>query len=171
MKLKGIRFRGMLRSIKLKFLNYIDFKYFSTKLGIWIFSALISIAPIVYLEFKELLKKDNFILNLTVILNSVLYSTDLIYSLVTLSTIVLSDVLCNVFIEEKESKGMTYFYCLTHIVTIVFGVLLYALYKTENLKADDVIMLNKCSFIYIVLLSLLSYIHISIIKKEEEQNG
>ncbi len=58
---------------------------------------------------------------------------------------------------------MTYFYCLTHIVTIVFGVLLYALYMTENLKACDVFLINKYSSIYIILLSLLSYIHISII--------
>ena len=145
MKLKSIkfRFRGKLKSIKLKFLTYIDFKYFSTKLVIWIFSALISIAPIVYMGFKKLLKKSDFIFDLAEILNSVLYSTDLIYSLVTLSTIVFSDVLCNAFIEKKESKGMTYFYCLTHIVTIVFGVLLYALYMTENLKACDVFLINK----------------------------
>ena len=154
----------------LSFLTYIDFKYFRTKIGIWIFSALISIAPIVYMGFKEVLKNDQINLNLSVILCCMLGSTDLIYSLVTLSTIVLSDVLSNVFIEGKESKGMTYFYCLIHIVTIVFGVLLYALYKTEDLKGVDIIVMNKWSLIYVVLLSLLSYIHISSIEKVEEYN-
>lgn len=154
----------------LSFLTYIDFKYFRTKLGIWIFSALISVAPIVYMGFKEVLKNDQINLNLSVILFSMLGSTDLIYCLVTLSTIVLSDVLCNAFIEGKESKGLTYFYCLIHIVTIVFGVLLYALYKTEDLKDGDIMVINKWSLIYIVLLSLLSYIHISSIEKVEGQN-
>ena len=93
----------------LSILTYIDYKYFRTKIGIWSFSALISIAPIVYMGFKELIKKDEFILNLSQILNCMLGSTDLIYFLVTLSTIVLSDVLSNVFIEGKESKVMTYF--------------------------------------------------------------
>ena len=124
----------------------------------------------VYMGFKEVLKNDQINLNLSVILCCMLGSTDLIYSLVTLSTIVLSDVLSNVFIEGKESKGMTYFYCLIHIVTIVFGVLLYALYKTEDLKGVDIIVMNKWSLIYIVLLSLLSYIHISSIEKVEEYN-
>lgn len=170
LKSKKLRFRGKLKSIKLKFLTLIDFKYFRTKIEIWIFSALISIAPIIYMGVKELLKKGDSILNSTVISNSVLCSTDLVYSLVTLSTIVVSDVLCSAFIERKESKGLTYFYCLIHILTIIFGVLLYTLYKTEDFKIDDIIAMNKYSLIYIVLLSLLSYIHISSIEKVEEQN-
>lgn len=145
----------------------IDFVYLATKIGIWFFSAMISILPIVFMGIIELPKQDGDILKLSTLYNYILGSTDTIYTLVTMLTIVLADVLCGVFVDGKESKGLLLFCCLTHIITIISGILLYALYKTENVDCDTMIRINKVGFKIVFILSLVSYVNISTSKQRK----
>lgn len=144
-----------------------DFKFLKTKIGIWVFSALISIAPIAFMGIKDLSNQKQ-VLNISKIYDYVISSADIIYSLVTLSTIVLADVLCDIIMEKKENPGMIFLYCLAHIATIVFGVLIYALYKMNEINATNMKAINVGSLYFILILSLLSYLNLATAKIKGE---
>jgi len=142
---------------EIKFLEIIDFDYLSTKIIIWLFSAVVSIAPITFMGLKRISKLD-----FTYIRDYILSSEDVIYSLVTLSTIVLADVLHDITMKHEKRSKWIFIYCLAHILMILFGTLIYAYYKTETLKSNDMMRVNKIFLWIVAILSLLSYINIAI---------
>ncbi len=153
----------------LLFLKSLNYEYILTKMTIWFFSAVISIAPIALMGLRDLLKRENFVIDLGIMYNYIVCSTDLIYCLVTLSTIVLSDIFCSIFMEQKEGKKIELFCCLAHIITIIFGVLIYAFHETEGKDISNMESVNKGWFSFILFLSIISYINIATSEKEKEE--
>ncbi len=153
----------------IRFLDVIDLKYLGTKMAIWVFSAIISLSPIAFDTIIEFSKQDNIILSLSTIYNYILSSTNTVYSLVTLLAMALADALCGVFMDGKESKAWTFIYCLIHISTIVIGVLLYASCKIVKVGFDNMKRTNQVCFSFVFIISLLSYVNISISTKKREK--
>lgn len=142
---------------KIKLLEVVDFDYLFIKIIIWIFSAVVSIAPITFMAFKTIST-----LNFLSISSFILSSEDIIYSLVTLSTIVLADVLHDITMKQEKGSKLIFTYCLAHILMILFGTLIYANYKTKTVKSNDMMRVNKIFLWVVAILSLLSYINIAI---------
>ncbi len=152
--------------------DIIDINCLFIKIGIWMFTALISIAPIIFIGFMELSKSDNIIFSFKTIYSYVISSDDIIYTLVTLSTMVLADVWSDIIMNKKKHGFFVLCYCLLHILAIVFCTLVYAFFKTENICYNNMVSINRIGICFVTLLSLLSYINIAINKKEikEETN-
>lgn len=148
-----------------QFWKSLNYEYVLTKMSIWFFSAIISIAPIALMGFKDLSKKGDFAISAETMFNYVVCSTDLIYCLVTLSTIVLSDIFCSIFIEQNEGKKIGLICCLAHIITIIFGVLIYAFHETEGKGISNMKSVNRSWFLFILFLSIISYINIATSKE------
>lgn len=155
-------------------LRYIDVKYLVNKIAIFVFSGLISIAPIFFVGLEELGSKTEGVsqsvdtiekvVGIKELFGYIHSSTDFVYALVSLSTIVLADVL-----GSKKDEGTWKFVLgLFHILSVVFGILIYAHYKTHNVGAGTVEMLNWICFIVVLILSFLSYINLAIVEKREE---
>ena len=151
-----------------QFWKSLNYEYVLTKMSIWFFSAIISIAPIALMGFKDLSKNNDFAISVEIMYNYVVCSTDLIYCLVTLSTIVLSDIFCSIFIEQNEGKKIELICCLAHIITIIFGVLIYAFHETEGKGISNMESVNRIWFLFILFLSIISYINIATYKEAKE---
>lgn len=143
--------------------RYIDIKFLVKKIAIFIFSGLIAVAPIFFVCLGQVsTQKEAF--DTVQLLTKMESSTDVVYALVSLSTIVLADVL-----EDEKGKNTAKFISgLFHVITVVFGILIYAHYKTHNVDAYSVKMLNGFCAIVVFGLSFLSYINLSITEKRKE---
>ena len=167
----------MFKKVKEPAAKYIDLKYFVSKIAILFFSGMISLAPVCFVGMDEVLNESSNIVNeiseasseqesekideLEKLWHFIKENEDVVYVLVGLSTIVLADVLGS----DKKDNNMKYICGLFHILTILFGSLLYAQYKTHEVAPEVVESLNIKCFWAVIGLSVVSYINLAIVEK------
>ncbi|MDE7267275.1 MAG: hypothetical protein K2N89_07415 [Lachnospiraceae bacterium] len=148
-----------------KLCDRIDFKYLFTKIGIWIFSAVVSLIPAAFSGVEDLPEQGSITVNLSTIGDGILGSTNTIYSLVTLTAMAFSDVLCGLCIDKRKRKGVIVLYSLVQVFLIMVGMQLYALYQKAEVNCENMKNINKVFFLFVFIICLLSYINISTSKR------